>query len=289
MKQISLISIVLLLALSTETFPSCETKCPEGYLGVCVEDDNGNCSCECVASASEAAEMLASLMRRAGASRSAIKEGVRKYSEFLSKGNSDFSFVIVDREDHGRTFRIYGSSSSGHVVEEIITIMNSSAAREVTTKPSLGSDDNSLPSIKARVSERPLQGAVLVAGSAPGTPSYADHAVLEFVNFLASKGVRAEDAAAGRSSDATISSNLLEQADQSGAVSVLFVSIGFQGINNMRVECYSAEGGEKVWEEKVSSLFGLSASSMTENFVRRMKKKLEDHIGGSCLPVTGEA
>ena len=128
-------------------------------------------------------------------------------------------------------------------------------------------------------------GTVLVAGSAPEAPEYADQAVLEFMNVLASKGVRAKNAFPGRTVDASLP-NLLELANQSGAAAVLYVFIHFRGMENMRVECYSADG-KKMWEEKVAASLGLSPAGMTEGFVRRMKKKLESHVGGACFPVNG--
>jgi hypothetical protein len=105
----------------------------------------------------------------------------------------------------------------------------------------------------------------------------------EFMNVLASKGVRVKNAFPGRTVDATLP-NLLDLAERSGAVAVLYVFIHFQGMENMRVECYSV-GGKKLWEEKVLASLGLSPAGMTEGFVRRMKKKLESHVGEPCPPV----
>ena len=102
------------------------------------------------------------------------------------------------------------------------------------------------------------------------------------MNFLTSKGVRAQNAFPGRTVDATLP-NLLDLAKQSGAAAVLYVFIHFHGMENMRVECYSADG-KKMWDEKVAASLGLSPAGMTESFVRRMKKKLEGHIGGPCFP-----
>jgi tetratricopeptide (TPR) repeat protein len=133
-------------------------------------------------------------------------------------------------------------------------------------------------------SDRVSPGTILVAGSAPEAPEYADQAVLEFMNVLASKGVRAKNAFSGRTADATLPS-LVELANRSGA-SVLYVFIHFRGMENMRVECYSADG-KKMWEEKVAASLGLSPAGMTEGFIRRMKKKLESHVGGPCFQVIG--
>jgi tetratricopeptide (TPR) repeat protein len=46
--------------------------------------------------------------------------------------------------------------------------------------------------------EKLEEDMVLVAGSAPEAPEYADQAVLEFMNLLASKGVKAQNAFTGR-------------------------------------------------------------------------------------------
>jgi tetratricopeptide (TPR) repeat protein len=160
------------------------------------------------------------------------------------------------------------------------------AAAKIPLAEKLASTQHSTPPNREGAPERELPGTVLVAGSAPESPEYADQAVLEFMNFLTSKEVRAKSAFSGRSMDATLP-NLLERAGRSGAASVLYVFIHFHGMENMRVECYSADG-KRLWEEKVSASLGLSPAGMTESFVRRMKKKLEPHIGGACFPVNVE-
>ena len=138
-------------------------------------------------------------------------------------------------------------------------------------------------------------GAVLVAGVAPEHPQYADQAVLEFMNFLMSRGVKTANVFSGRLSDATQGRvaevslpNLLGRAREVQAASVLYVYIHFKGMENMRVECYAPDG-TKVWQEKVAASLGMSPAGMTEGFVRRMKGKLAKHIGGPCLPVTAAA
>ena len=160
------------------------------------------------------------------------------------------------------------------------------AAKEATAKlplaEKLAANQGSSPTTGEGKPERDLPGTVFVAGSAPEAPEYADQAVLELMTFLTSKGVRAKNTFPGRTVDATLP-NLLERANRVGAASVLYVFIHFQGMENMRVECYS--DGKKSWEEKVAASLGLGPSGMTESFVRRMKKKLEDHVGGPCLPV----
>jgi hypothetical protein len=135
-------------------------------------------------------------------------------------------------------------------------------------------------------------GAVLVAGVAPEHPQYADQAVLEFMNFLTSRGVKTTNLFSGRVSDATQGRvadvslpNLLARAREMRAASVLYVYIHFRGMENMRVECYASDG-KKLWQEKAAASLGMSPAGMTEGFVRRMKGKLEKHIGGSCFPVT---
>jgi tetratricopeptide (TPR) repeat protein len=157
------------------------------------------------------------------------------------------------------------------------------AAAKIPLAEKLVATQKSASPVGKGIPERVLPGTVLVAGSAPEAPEYADQAVLEFMNVLASKGVRAKNAFPGRTVDATLP-NLLELANQSGAAGVLYVFIHFRGMENMRVECYSANG-KKMWEEKVAASFGLSPAGMTDGFVRRMKKKLESHLGGPCFQV----
>jgi len=134
-------------------------------------------------------------------------------------------------------------------------------------------------------------GAVLIAGVAPEHPQYADQAVLEFMNFLASRGVKATNLFSGRVSDATQGRvadvslpNLLARARDMEAASVLYVYIHFRGMENMRVECYASDG-KKLWQEKAAASLGASPAGMTEGFVRRMKSKLAKHVGGPCFPV----
>jgi tetratricopeptide (TPR) repeat protein len=159
------------------------------------------------------------------------------------------------------------------------------AAAKLPLAEKLLATQKSDPSVVKAMPEQVSPGTVLVAGSAPEAPEYADQAVLEFMNVLTSKGVRAKNAFPGRTVDATLP-NLLELANRSGASAVLYVFIHFRGMENMRVECYSADG-KKMWEEKVAASLGLSPAGMTEGFVRRMKKKLESHVGGPCFPVNG--
>jgi tetratricopeptide (TPR) repeat protein len=135
-------------------------------------------------------------------------------------------------------------------------------------------------------------GAVLVAGVAPEHPEYADQAVLEFMNFLASRGVKTANTFTGRLTDATRGRvaevslpNFLARARETHAASVLYVYLHFKGMETTRVECYAPDG-KKLWQEKVAASLGLSPSGMTEGFVRRMKGKLGKHVGGPCLPIS---
>jgi tetratricopeptide (TPR) repeat protein len=159
------------------------------------------------------------------------------------------------------------------------------AAGKIPLAEKLAATQKSASPVGKGIPERVPPGTVLVAGSAPEAPEYADQAVLEFMNVLASKGVRAKNAFPGRTVDASLP-NLLERANQSGAAAVLYVFIHFRGMENMRVECYSADG-KKMWEEKVAGSLGISPAGMTEGFVRRMRKKLESHVGGPCFQVNG--
>lgn len=193
--------------------------------------------------------------------------------------------IAVDEENYEAAIRNWS--------ELVVKFPSTTAAKEAEAKLPLvrklagtraagGSAEPAVPS------EEP--GTVLVAGSAPEAPQYADQAVLEFMNFLMSNGVRAKNAFSGRLSDATGGRsaevslpNLLEVASKSGAASVLYVYIHFHGMENMRVECYAPDG-RKLWQEKVAASMGLSPSGMTEGFVKRMKGKLERHVGDPCLP-----
>jgi tetratricopeptide (TPR) repeat protein len=145
------------------------------------------------------------------------------------------------------------------------------------------------PPLKDEVLE---ESVVLVAGSAPEAPEFVDQAVLEFMNLLASKGVKAQDAFTGRLAAPGMSRveafslpNLLSHARKVGAASVLYVFIHFHGMENMRVECYAADG-RKLWSEKVAASLGLSPSGMTAGFIRRMSPKIAAHVGKEGLPIT---
>lgn len=141
------------------------------------------------------------------------------------------------------------------------------------------------------ISERVEAGTVLIAGSAAEAPEFADQAVLEFMNLLASRGVRVQNAFTGRVAgpgmtrvEAFSLPNLLSHAKAIGAESVLYVFIHFQGMENMRVECYSPDG-RKLWSEKVGASLGLGASGKTAGFIRRMSPKIAAHVGKEGLPV----
>lgn len=145
------------------------------------------------------------------------------------------------------------------------------------------------PSLEDEILE---QGTVLVAGSAPEAPEFADQAILEFMNLLASKGVKVQNAFTGRLAAPGMSRveafslpNLLSYAKKVGAASVLYVFIHFHGMENMRVECYASDG-RKLWSEKVAASLGLSPSGMTAGFIRRMSPKIAAHVGKEGLPVT---
>lgn len=135
------------------------------------------------------------------------------------------------------------------------------------------------------------EGTVLIAGLAPEAPEFADQAVLEFMNLLASKGVKVQNAFPGRLAapgmirvEAFSLPNLLSYAKKVGAASVLYVFIHFQGMENMRVECYAPDG-RKFWAEKVGASLGIGPSGMTAGFIRRMNPKIAAHVGKAGLPV----
>lgn len=138
------------------------------------------------------------------------------------------------------------------------------------------------------------EGTVLVAASAPEAPEFADQATLEFMNLLASKGVKAQNAFTGRLAAPGMSRveafslpNLLSYAKKVGAAGVLYVFIHFHGMENMRVECYASDG-RKLWSEKVAASLGLSPSGMTAGFIRRMSPKIAAHVGKEGLPVASQ-
>jgi hypothetical protein len=79
--------------------------------------------------------------------------------------------------------------------------------------------------------------------------------------------------------------NLLNHAQKVGAASVLYIFIHFDGMENMRVECYAPDG-RKLWSEKVAASLGLGPSGMTAGFIRRMSPKIAAHVGKPGLPVT---
>lgn len=188
--------------------------------------------------------------------------------------------IAIDEENYEAAIQNWTEAAS--------KFSNTAAGKEAAAKLPLArklAETQKAPSALSQGSpERVPSGTVLVAGSAPEAPQYADQAVLEFMNYLSSEGVRAKNAFPGRTMDATLP-NLLENAREVGAASVLYVFIHFHGMENMRVECYTTDG-KKLWDEKVAASLGLSPAGMTESFVRRMKKKLEEHVGGPCLPVS---
>jgi tetratricopeptide (TPR) repeat protein len=159
------------------------------------------------------------------------------------------------------------------------------AAAKLPLAQKLAATRKPAPPAARNAPEKELPGTVLVTGSASEASEHADQAVLELIKFLTSRGVRAKNAFSGRTVEANLS-NLLELANQSGAASVLYVFISFRGVQNMRAECYSANGN-KLWDEKVTASLPLSQAGMTESFVRRMKKKLEGRIDGPCFSGDG--
>jgi hypothetical protein len=193
--------------------------------------------------------------------------------------------IAVDQEQY--------ATAADNWTELIRRFPTSTAAMEARAKMPLVKkliDAQSAASTPKLEIEEP--GTVLVAAVAPEAPQYADHAALEFINYLASRGVRAKNAFAGRLSDATLGRsaevalpNLMSRAVETKASAVLYVYIHFRGMENMRVECYSPDG-RKLWQEKVSASLGLSPAGMTDSFVRRMKGRLEKHIGKPGLPIS---
>jgi hypothetical protein len=193
--------------------------------------------------------------------------------------------IAVDQDDYDTAIKNWN--------ELIVTYPDTVVAGEAQAKLPLA---KKLAESKATPSSNATEaGTVLVAGVAPEHPEYADQAVVEFMNFLASHGVKTANTFAGRLGDATRGGaaevslpNLLSRAREARAASVLYVYIHFRGMENMRVECYAPDG-KKLWQERVAASLGLSPSGMTEGFVRRMKGKLEKRVGGACLPVSTQS
>jgi tetratricopeptide (TPR) repeat protein len=191
--------------------------------------------------------------------------------------------IAVDQSDYEAAIKNW--------TELVERYPDTSAAKEAQAKLPLA---RKLTSNAADATDRTATdalGAVLVAGVAPEHPQYGDQAVLEFMNFLTSRGVKTTNLFSGRVSDATQGRvadvslpNLLARAREVNAASVLYVYIHFKGMENMRVECYASDG-KKLWQEKVAASLGASPAGMTEGFLRRMKGKLAKHVGGPCFPV----
>jgi hypothetical protein len=72
------------------------------------------------------------------------------------------------------------------------------------------------------------------------------------------------------------------------ATSILMLTMKFGYMESLRAECYSADGNLQ-WKEKASGYrgWGWGRSGVAAGLIKRMKKKLEDHLGDSCLPKSG--
>ena len=108
---------------------------------------------------------------------------------------------------------------------------------------------------------------------------FVNQTVTEFMNLLASKGVSVVRAPAGISSVP----ELLRQNGSNGKKSVLVLALRFGYMENLRAMCYE-ENGQLVWEEKASGSMGFTKSGITQGLIERVSKKIEPHIGETCLP-----
>ena len=133
---------------------------------------------------------------------------------------------------------------------------------------------------KPESTSRALHGVVVTgAGS---QPEFVELAVNEISNFLMGKKV---DTTKSPTSGASLS-ELIPVARQSGASSVLVLTLKFGYLESLRAECYLIDGGLQ-WQEKASGSFGVTKSGTAAGLIDRIKSKLEGRIGDSCLPKGG--
>jgi len=133
---------------------------------------------------------------------------------------------------------------------------------------------------------------VLVAGR--GKPhDGAQRAAAVVIEHLQSRGVATESATKGVpvvEKSALVIPALLRQLEDEGGHSLLLVTSNFQGAEKIVVECYLPEG-LLVWKKKVTGGTGwkgkpYSATGLNETLIERLLEKLDEQVGGSCLPVS---
>ena len=121
-------------------------------------------------------------------------------------------------------------------------------------------------------------GGVVIAGIGTET-EFVSQTVTEFMNLLASRGVAVSRAPVG----VTSVPELLKQTPVNQAKGVLVLALRFGYMENLRAMCYGSDG-RLMWEEKSSGSMGITKSGVTQGLIERVSKKIEPHIGGTCLP-----
>jgi hypothetical protein len=106
--------VLLALCSPVANAVTCTVKCPNGYLGVCVEAD-GECTCRCAKDASAGGAAVAQILRSKDASQDAIERAVTAYKKMIRSHVTDFSFAVKDK---GREFTINGGENRPHPRDE---------------------------------------------------------------------------------------------------------------------------------------------------------------------------
>jgi hypothetical protein len=167
------------------------------------------------------------------------------------------------------------------------------APREADTAPPPVATEAAATLATAEPAARGAQSKlVLVAGR--GTPhDGAQRAAEVVIGHLQSRGVSAESATKGvpvvERSDLVLPALLQHLQLQDGG-SLLVVSSDFETLERIVVECYTPEG-VLAWKKKVTGGTGwkgrpYSATGMNEKLVERMLDKLDEQVGGGCLPLS---
>lgn len=163
----------------------------------------------------------------------------------------------------------YPDSKDAHLVTDKIPLVQALVDQA-------GSGVTSIP---AAAPEKVDLSGVIVTATGP-SPQLTDLAVDEISNFLIGNGVPASKAPSGRASLA----ELKPMASDSSASSFLVLTMKFGYLESLRAECYSVDGN-LLWKEKVSGSFGFGKARIAAGLIERIKRKLEDHLGDSCLPI----
>ena len=159
-------------------------------------------------------------------------------------------------------------------------------AKQVKEKISLvqmlgGAEDQASSPVGAAELPGPALRGVIVANGGM-EKEWGDFAVDEISNFLIGSSVVASKAPDG----AARLEKLMPLAGTPDVTSILMLTMKFGYVESLRAECYSADGSLQ-WEEKASGSFGWGRSGVAAGLIKRMKKKLEDHLGYICLPKSG--